>query len=82
MELTAEIFVKLRNKSKEESMAKARGDNDTIKIRELRDKVDGLLICSKQRFGDWEGNIGLWFDLPSQLFLNGKDLQPVKTNFA
>lgn len=71
-----------RNKSKEESMAKARRDNDTIKIRELRDKVDGLLICSKQRFGDWEGNIGLWFDLPSQLFLNGKDLQPVKTNFA
>ena len=25
------------------------------------DDPDALLICDKQRNGEWEGNIGLWF---------------------
>jgi twinkle protein len=30
---------------------------------------DSLLICDKQRNGEWEGNIGLWFDADSQQFV-------------
>lgn len=30
---------------------------------------DAMLICDKQRNGEWEGAIGLWFDPESQQFL-------------
>lgn len=38
---------------------------------------DTLLICDKQRNGEWEGSIGLWFDPASQQFLESHDSQPM-----
>jgi len=38
---------------------------------------DALLICDKQRNGEWEGNIGLWFDPASQQFLSVAGEQPL-----
>lgn len=38
---------------------------------------DALLICDKQRNGDWEGSIGLWFDKSSQQFLGSADAEPL-----
>lgn len=32
---------------------------------EILDSADALLICDKQRHGEWEGRIALWFDKPS-----------------
>lgn len=38
---------------------------------------DALLICDKQRHGEWEGNIGLWFDRNSQQYLGAFDDGPL-----
>lgn len=41
-----------RNKKKEQDTANGRSSNDP----------DCLLICDKQRNGEWEGRVGLWYD--------------------
>lgn len=33
------------------------------------DAPDALLVCEKQRNGEWEGRIALWFDVASQQYL-------------
>ena len=33
------------------------------------EKPDAMLVCDKQRNGEWEGRIALWFDPESQQFL-------------
>jgi twinkle protein len=38
---------------------------------------DGLLICDKQRNGEWEGRIALWFDKRSQQFVHAPGAQPL-----
>ncbi len=38
---------------------------------------DALLICDKQRNGEWEGQIGLWFDKNSQQFLGNPGDEPL-----
>lgn len=38
---------------------------------------DALLICDKQRNGEWEGNIGLWFDPNSQQYLANHGDEPL-----
>ena len=50
-----------RNKIKE----KAREDGKTVSDGE----PDALLICDKQRHGEWEGKIGLWFHKDSMQYL-------------
>ena len=55
-----------RNKAKERDIA----DGKTDRSRE----PDALLICDKQRNGDWEGKVALWFNAASTQFLeNGID---------
>ena len=34
---------------------------------------DMFIICDKQREGEWEGAIGLWFDESSLQFMGSKD---------
>ena len=38
---------------------------------------DSMLICDKQRNGEWEGQIGLWFDANSQQFLGAHGDEPL-----
>jgi twinkle protein len=38
---------------------------------------DCLLICDKQRNGEWEGQIGLWFEPNSQQFLANPGDEPI-----
>ena len=38
---------------------------------------DCLLICDKQRNGDWEGRIGLWFHRDSQQFVASHGEEPL-----
>lgn len=42
-----------------------------------KNEPDCLLICDKQRNGEWEGTIGLWFDKDSQQYLPNPDQQPM-----
>lgn len=41
------------------------------------DEPDCLLICVKQRNGEWEGTIGLWFDKASQQYLAFHNQKPM-----
>ena len=38
---------------------------------------DCLLICDKQRNGEWEGSIGLWFERQSQQFVGAAGDEPL-----
>jgi twinkle protein len=38
---------------------------------------DTFLICAKQRNGEWEGRIGLWFDPHSQQFVHAFGAAPL-----
>lgn len=40
-------------------------------------RPDTLLICDKQRNGEWEGSIGLWFDRASQQFVANAGDEPL-----
>lgn len=61
-DMTFNLMTVWRNKPKEE--AQRTGDN-------TKDgQPDAMLICSKQRNGDWEGKSALWFDRASYQYLN------------
>ncbi len=59
-----------RNKVKE----KARQDGKKFNESE----PDAILICDKQRNGEWEGNIGLWFDRTSQQYVSHHGEEPMR----
>ena len=55
------MFIVWRNKKKQfDAQAGIGVDPDT---------PDGLLVCEKQRNGEWEGRFALWFDGASQQFV-------------
>lgn len=58
-----------RNKAKE----KKRDEGKQVEDKE----PDALLICDKQRNGEWEGSIGLWFDKPSMQYVGGPGDAPL-----
>lgn len=55
-----------RNKRKEQAVASNKADDKTLS------EPDTLIICDKQRNGEWEGKIGLWFNQSSMRFLEHK----------
>lgn len=58
-----------RNKPKERKREEGRDVDE-------RDP-DALLICDKQRNGEWEGRIGLWFDANSQQYVGAPGSEPL-----
>jgi twinkle protein len=61
-----------RNKSKEDTLSgenfKARrGESDP------RDQPDAMFICDKQRDGEWEGKLGLYFDKESLRYYDSEN---------
>jgi twinkle protein len=50
-----------RNKAKEDGRATGKHVNET--------DPDAALICGKQRNGEWEGRIALWYEPQSQQFV-------------
>jgi twinkle protein len=65
------VFIAWRNKKKE----------DEAVLAEPRESVmsepDGTLRCAKQRHGEWEGKIALWFDRDSMQFVGQKNASPI-----
>jgi twinkle protein len=51
-----------RNKKKEKIVRSGKAKDDDLNA------PDCLLICDKQRHGEWEGEIALWFDAPSMRY--------------
>lgn len=57
-----------RNKPKEDKINMDKGKGMEVLAKDLR-RADCQLKCTKQRFGDWEGIIPLWFDRDSFQYL-------------
>lgn len=64
------MLIHWRNKSKE--IAKQTNSKDYNPA-----DPDALLICTKQRNGEWEGRIQLWFDPKTNQFLKNQSARPV-----
>ena len=58
-----------RNKAKEKEREQGKPVKDA--------DPDALLICDKQRNGEWEGSIGLWFDRNSMQYVGGAGDAPM-----
>lgn len=75
------VLIWWRNKPKEEALRQVRDD---AKLEELRQQPDALLICDKQRNGDWEGRLGYWFDPASLQYVEnpfGTPMDMLKPRF-
>lgn len=64
------VFSVWRNKKKEAEFQKMRPDAD------IMDQPDALLICDKQRHGEWEGRVSLWYDQASFQYVSSHHGQP------
>lgn len=79
-DLVDNVMIIWRNKGKEATLEKE-DISDDERLQTER-KPDAVAMCRKQRHGDWEGNIGLWFHQPSMLFMDKKDAQPIPMAFT
>jgi len=71
-DLADNCFGVFRNKLKEDEISKLGGCVDPPEC--ILEKFDCLFACSKQRNGEWEGTITLWFNADSFQYLeNRKD---------
>lgn len=61
------LLIVWRNKRKEKDAAAGK--------KVAADECDAFLICDKQRNGDWEGRIALWYDAESQQFVGSPGAQ-------
>lgn len=60
------VFIVWKNKEKAQIVANQPGYFD-------REEPDAMLVCEKQRNGEFEGRIKLWFDYRSQQFIETAD---------
>ena len=61
-----------RNKRKEDEAVRPSPDAEVLK------EPDAILICDKQRHGEWEGKIALWFHAPSMQFVGSNGARPIE----
>jgi twinkle protein len=64
-----------RNKRKE----RAREADDMTD--DLRKEADCVLICDKQRNGEWEGKLGFWFHQPAMQYLEWGNIMDARRYF-
>jgi twinkle protein len=78
-DLADNCFSIWRNKKKEE-LIRLRANGKTLSPEQLEklNESDCCWICDKQRNGDWEGKIGLWFDPSSFQYLNHEHQKPFR----
>lgn len=75
-DLADNCFGVFRNKLKEDEISKL-GDRVELPVIIL-EKYDCLLGCTKQRNGEWEGIIPLWFNLDSFQYLENRHHKPIQ----
>ena len=64
-----------RNKRKEKAVRSGKAKEEELNA------PDCLLICDKQRHGEWEGEIALWFDAPSMRYKASQHEKVWQLNF-
>lgn len=72
-DLADNCFCVWRNREKESDLEESLLNNLNP---QKQNESDVELHCDKQRHGDWEGGIGLWFDKPSYQYLETKETKP------
>lgn len=65
-----------RNKKKEAAVTKLLAANKPIDD-ETRSTPDAILACDKNRHGEWEGKVALWFHPQSLQYVGDKQCQPL-----
>lgn len=63
------VLIVWRNKKKEAAARNGKPQDD--------DAPDAMLICDKQRNGEWEGAVSLWFHGPAQQYCPDRSCQPL-----
>lgn len=76
-DLADNTFAIWRNKRKEEGQRKAQYEKVPLS-KELEEMPDAVLLCDKQRNGDWEGKLGLWWNPASYQFLDCASKLPTR----
>ena len=71
-DLADNVFTVWRNKGKEQVMQRE-GENTSD---EVKGKPDCIWACDKQRNGEWEGRVMLWFDPGSFQYLGYENQKP------
>lgn len=74
-DLTDNLFTIWRNKKKERELDKLLKEDPEADI-ETANGPGAMLFCYKQRNGDWEGSIPLWFCTNSYQYMPGPDMRP------
>lgn len=74
-DLADNVFSIFRNKKKEEEIDKYTQQGKLVS-NVISGEYDTLLCCSKQRNGEWEKAIALWYDKQSLQFLNSQMQKP------
>jgi twinkle protein len=77
-DLADNCFTVWRNKAKEALKRMGSSVAHDHKQREKLEEPDCTWSCDKQRNGDWEGRIGLWFHSSSFQYLNHESQKPVQ----
>jgi twinkle protein len=70
-DLADQILTVWRNKKKERALEKNPTDDDA------KNSEDAILMCDKNRHGEWEGAIRLWYHAPSLQYVSDKRRIPV-----
>ena len=70
------VFIVWRNKPKEQKVQEA--TSDWGKQQAQNEGPDAILYCCKQRNGEWEGKIKLWFDPASLQYLESANASPAR----
>lgn len=71
-----QVFTVWRNKKKEREIAKLIADKREISD-DLMNKPDAILACDKNRHGEWEGLVNLWFHPESLQYTGDKRRMPI-----
>jgi twinkle protein len=74
------VFTVWRNKPKERALAEGRFENDSARL-EVEGRPDALVICDKQRNGEWEGRLSLWYD-PRSMSYRGDPRLPFSSGMT
>lgn len=80
-DLMDNLFTVWRNKNKEEIVNRAEAEDRAVSDYKIYEQPDAMLICDKQRNGDWEKRLSLWYDKETMQYrddMNGPSYRFVK----
>lgn len=75
-DITDQFLSVWRNKKKERELKEA--NYKGLPTDDIESKPDAVIRCDKNRHGEWEGDISLWFDPASLQYRGSRDLRFLK----